>query len=215
MNALLKGNVLLNSCKPYVRNLGIRNYVNFPSKLPKRVQKKLFDKNGLFHSGALILTTTLGSTVITLCDNDKDILSKIKDVVSGEGDINEQVDALAKMMGSQIQGAVDSGIPTQLSYGFVCGYCSGFALKKVGKVGAVVFGLGFISIQSLSYAGYIKVDHERIKNHVENIMDLNNDGKVDKEDADQAMGKVMEVLTYNLPGGSGFGVGFIGGLRSG
>eukprot|EP00560_Eucampia_antarctica_P008396 CAMPEP_0197825954 /NCGR_PEP_ID=MMETSP1437-20131217/2979_1 /TAXON_ID=49252 ORGANISM="Eucampia antarctica, Strain CCMP1452" /NCGR_SAMPLE_ID=MMETSP1437 /ASSEMBLY_ACC=CAM_ASM_001096 /LENGTH=122 /DNA_ID=CAMNT_0043426183 /DNA_START=393 /DNA_END=761 /DNA_ORIENTATION=+ len=122
---------------------------------------------------------------------------------------------MAREMGAKIQGAVDSGIPTQLSYGFVCGYCSGFALKKVGKVGAVVFGLGFMSLQSLSYAGYIKVDHDRIKNHVETILDLNNDGKVDKEDADQAMGKVMEVLNYNLPAGGGFGAGFIGGIRSG
>jgi hypothetical protein len=41
---------------------------------------------------------------------------------------------------TQVQGAVDSGIPTQLSYGFISGYCSGIALKKIGRGAAVVFG---------------------------------------------------------------------------
>ena len=40
----------------------------------------------------------------------------------------------------KIQNAYDTGIPSQLSYGFVCGYCSGYALKVVGKGAAVVFG---------------------------------------------------------------------------
>lgn len=215
MNALTKGSVVMNSCKPYGRYSNIRRHVDFSIKYSCRAPKNLLHKNGLLHSGAVILTTTLGSTVITLCDDDKDIFSKIKDAIKQDGDINNEVDALFRILGSKIQEAVDSGIPTKLSYGFVCGYCSGFAFKKIGKVGAIVFGLGFMSLQSLSYAGYIKVDHERIKNKVESIMDLNDDGKVDKEDADQAMEKVFEVLNYNLPAGSGFGAGFIGGLRSG
>jgi len=40
----------------------------------------------------------------------------------------------------QLQGAFDSGVPTQLSYGFVSGYCSGMALKKIGKIAAGMFG---------------------------------------------------------------------------
>mmetsp|Transcript_21379 Transcript_21379/g.20535 ORF Transcript_21379/g.20535 Transcript_21379/m.20535 type:complete len:213 (-) Transcript_21379:293-931(-) len=212
MNALVKGRFL---SKLQLINSGRIQCRKLSSQFSNNVPKKILSKNGLLHSGGFVLTSTFGSTVVTLCDDDKDIISKIKDVVSGEGDFNEHVDKMAREMGAKIQGAVDSGIPTQLSYGFVCGYCSGFALKKVGKVGAVVFGLGFMSLQSLSYAGYIKVDHDRIKNHVETILDLNNDGKVDKEDADQAMGKVMEVLNYNLPAGGGFGAGFIGGIRSG
>jgi hypothetical protein len=49
-------------------------------------------------------------------------------------------DQFAAQAGSHIQGAVDSGIPTQLSYGFVCGYCSGYAAKKVGKAAAGILG---------------------------------------------------------------------------
>jgi uncharacterized membrane protein (Fun14 family) len=48
-----------------------------------------------------------------------------------------------------VQGAVDSGVPTQLSYGFLSGYCSGIALKKIGRGAAVVFGT-FIFIALLS-----------------------------------------------------------------
>jgi uncharacterized membrane protein (Fun14 family) len=44
------------------------------------------------------------------------------------------------LLSFQVQVAYDTGIPSQLSYGFVCGYCSGYALKAVGKGAAVVFG---------------------------------------------------------------------------
>mmetsp|Transcript_18666 Transcript_18666/g.24492 ORF Transcript_18666/g.24492 Transcript_18666/m.24492 type:complete len:91 (+) Transcript_18666:318-590(+) len=87
--------------------------------------------------------------------------------------------------------------------------------KKVGRAAAVVIGVGFMGLQTLSYSGYIQVDHATIKKDVENFMDLNKDGKVDEEDGKEAMNKLMEVFEYNLPSGSGFGVGFLGGLRSG
>ena len=48
--------------------------------------------------------------------------------------------SLLKNIHLKIQNAYDTGIPSQLSYGFVCGYCSGYALKVVGKGAAVVFG---------------------------------------------------------------------------
>jgi len=41
---------------------------------------------------------------------------------------------------TQVQSAVDSGIPTQLSYGFISGYCSGLAMKKAGKAAAGMIG---------------------------------------------------------------------------
>lgn len=53
---------------------------------------------------------------------------------------NQFWDSLAATAGGKMQSAVDSGIPTQLSYGFVSGYCSGMALKKVGRLAAGVFG---------------------------------------------------------------------------
>ncbi len=46
-------------------------------------------------------------------------------------------------------------------------------------------------------------------------MDLNKDGKVDGADANAALGDVQRVLEHGLPSGSGFALGFVGGLRSG
>jgi len=79
---------------------------------------------------------------------------------------------------------------------------------------SVVFGLGFITLQTLSYSGYIQVDHEKLKEGIENILDLNEDGIVDGKDAELAKNKIMKVLGYNMPAGGGFGAGFLGGIRS-
>lgn len=71
-----------------------------------------------------------------------------------------------------------------------------------------------MSLQTMAYYGYIQIDHTRIQEDFERAMDLNKDGKVDKDDAEIAYNKVMEVLQYSLPAGSGFGGGFIAGVRS-
>ena len=115
----------------------------------------------------------------------------------------------------QVQVAFDTGVPTQISYGFVCGYTSGYALKKVGKAASIILGLGFIAIQSLAYSGYIQIDHDALKLEMTKVLDINNDGKVDQEDAKQIVHKIKEVVQYNMPAGGGFGAGFYGGLRSG
>jgi uncharacterized membrane protein (Fun14 family) len=72
-----------------------------------------------------------------------------------------------------------------------------------------------MTLQTLSYNGYIKVDHVRIREDVEKIMDLNKDGEVDSNDAAVAYKKVLSVLQYQMPSGAGFATGFVGGLRSG
>merc|ERR1712071_695522 len=107
---------------------------------------------------------------------------------------------------------IDSGMPGKLSYGLICGFTSGFALKKVGRAGAVVAGLGFVAIQTLNYSGYVNVNFEKMNADFNQMMDVNNDGNVDEKDAKQISDKVMEVLSYNIPAGSGFGAGFIMGV---
>lgn len=71
-----------------------------------------------------------------------------------------------------------------------------------------------MSLQTLSYYGYVKVDHVAIKKDFENYLDFNSDGKIDKEDGKIAKNKVLEVLQYNMPAGGGFVAGFVGGLRN-
>jgi len=116
---------------------------------------------------------------------------------------------------NKVREVVETGVPSELSYGFVCGYCSGLALKKLGRAAATTLGFGFAALQVLSYKGYVEVDHALMKKKMEDMMDLNKDGKVDGADLDEVKNKAMDVLSYNLPAGSGFGVGFVGGFRSG
>lgn len=74
--------------------------------------------------------------------------------------------------------------------------------------------MGFVTIQTLSYKGYLQVDHVKIQKQVEGLLDLNEDGKVDVADGKIAFDQTMQVLQYNMPSGTGFAAGFIGGLRS-
>lgn len=76
-------------------------------------------------------------------------------------------------------------------------------------------GLGFCALQTLSYYGYVQIDQSRLQKDVENLMDLNKDGVVDGKDANIVLGDVQKVLEHGLPSGSGFALGFVGGLRSG
>jgi uncharacterized membrane protein (Fun14 family) len=76
-------------------------------------------------------------------------------------------------------------------------------------------GLGFITLQTLSFYGYVKVDHNQLQHDFNDLLDLNKDGKVDTEDGKLIYNKVVKVLEFNLPAGGGFAAGFVGGLRSG
>ena len=51
----------------------------------------------------------------------------------------------------------------QLSFGSVMGYCSGMAVKKIGKAIGFVIGVGFIGLQTASHFGYIDVDWGKVK----------------------------------------------------
>jgi hypothetical protein len=84
--------------------------------------------------------SSMTTPVVALCE-EKSFMDKIvaKDR-SGNIDWNASMDHVAAEAGKSVQGAIDSGYPTQLSYGFVMGYCSGYALKKAGKVAAVILG---------------------------------------------------------------------------
>jgi uncharacterized membrane protein (Fun14 family) len=179
-----------------------------------------------------VLSVTFGAvssgTAIAFCDDgkgkgrggDNDIMKKLKSMIptsDGEGgfDANSIMDKVATEVGSKVAEAVETGVPTQLSYGFMSGFCSGYALKKVGKVAAIVLGGGFMALQTLSYSGYVEVDHGKLKKDIEGMMDLNKDGKIDREDLNKASDDIMEVLSFGLPAGAGFSAGFLFGLKQG
>lgn len=183
-------------------------------------RRTIVASKGINVSLMLGLSSAASGTVVTLCEsNDEGVMDKLQNMITkdkeGSIDWNGTLDKLASEVGNQAQSVIETGVPTQVSYGFLSGFCAGYALKKAGRAAAVVVGMGFMAMQTLSYSGYIKVDHAQMKKDVENLMDLNKDGKVNKEDGQQALDKLMEVFQYNLPSGGGFGVGFLGGLRSG
>ena len=64
-----------------------------------------------------------------------------------------------------VESALEKATPflTNVTFGGMMGYCSGYALKKIGKALAVVVGVTFIALQTAVYSGYIDVDWVKIK----------------------------------------------------
>ncbi|TYZ69327.1 hypothetical protein PybrP1_006449 [[Pythium] brassicae (nom. inval.)] len=120
-----------------------------------------------------------------------------------------------KDLQKQLTDFFESGKGGQLSWGFAMGACSGFALKKVSKVGALALGALFILMQCASYSGYIDVDYQKLERDVLNFLDINKDGQFDAKDVDTVYKQVMKVLEFSLPAGSGFAVGFLDALDDG
>jgi uncharacterized membrane protein (Fun14 family) len=140
--------------------------------------------------------------------------------------INEMnIDDYASVIGSQLSIALSSGIPANLSYGFVAGYASGYALKKIGRVAAIVLGTAFLGMQTLAASGYVTVDHDKIQHRLEDLMDRNKDGKVNASDLKDVVDSAKKVAGFGIieegsevglgASAAGFGTGFYGGLRSG
>ena len=72
-----------------------------------------------------------------------------------------------------VEKAIDLAKPVlaQMSFGAVMGYCSGTAMKKIGK--AVAFGVGviFIGLQAAASKGYITIDWANINKQIKSSMD--------------------------------------------
>eukprot|EP00593_Proboscia_inermis_P011100 CAMPEP_0171302934 /NCGR_PEP_ID=MMETSP0816-20121228/12413_1 /TAXON_ID=420281 /ORGANISM="Proboscia inermis, Strain CCAP1064/1" /LENGTH=228 /DNA_ID=CAMNT_0011781809 /DNA_START=12 /DNA_END=698 /DNA_ORIENTATION=+ len=161
---------------------------------------------------------TSGSVNIAQCEeNNDDIMTKIQNKVSGaiSSDVwTVYADQIASEIGGKLNDAINTGIPVKISYGFASGFCSGYALKKVGRAGSFVLGVGFCGLQGLAYAGYIHVDFDKMNKDFSKALDMNEDGVVDELDIRKGYGKIMDVLEFNVPAGSGFGAGFLMGLRT-
>mmetsp|Transcript_64587 Transcript_64587/g.151353 ORF Transcript_64587/g.151353 Transcript_64587/m.151353 type:complete len:172 (-) Transcript_64587:116-631(-) len=103
-----------------------------------------------------------------------------------------------------------------ISLGSLMGFCSGFALKKVGRVAAGLFGALFVLEQALAYQGYITVNWEKAEKDLITVLDLNKDGKFDVKDLNDGYLQCLKVLQNNTAGLSGgFAGGFLLGARYG
>lgn len=116
-----------------------------------------------------------------------------------------------------VETAIDALRPVLANVGFgaVMGYCSGYALKQVGKAVAFVVGVSFIGLQAAASTGYIRVDWAKVRDDVAKRMDANGDGTFDAEDAKRWWRSFRSVMTSQLPGAGGFSFGFLYGVRAG
>jgi uncharacterized membrane protein (Fun14 family) len=64
-----------------------------------------------------------------------------------------------------VESALEKATPflTNVTFGGMMGYTTGYAMKKIGKAVAFLVGITFIALQTGVYAGYIDVDWLKIK----------------------------------------------------
>lgn len=92
------------------------------------------------------------------------------------------------------------------------GFCSGYAVKEVGKIAAVTIGTLFVLIQFASRKGYVNVNWEKVQKDMVAAVDPDKDGKITKKDVRIWYNRLMDVLKENLPSSAGFAGGFALGI---
>lgn len=95
----------------------------------------------------------------------------------------------------------------QLGFGLVAGFVAGFALKKLGRLAALVVGLLFLALQLLAWSGYVTIQWGRLQADVEPMLQASS--------LSEAWRSLLTVMTYNLPFAAAFVPGFVTGLRRG
>ena len=103
-----------------------------------------------------------------------------------------------------------------VSFGSLMGFCSGYALKKIGRMGATTAGVVFLSLTAAQRADYVSVNWKKIEADTMGNLDLNNDGKVDASDVQVAIRQLASYASDKnsaLTAGS-FTAGLLLGLRN-
>ena len=75
-------------------------------------------------------------------------------------------------------------VVSRLGIGFVAGYSSGYFIKKATNTIMFFAGGTILTMQTLSYFGYIKINYDKIRNDFNRFFDLNNDGFANNKDLD-------------------------------
>ncbi len=96
---------------------------------------------------------------------------------------------------------------TSIGFGGVAGLVVGYAAKKVTKFVALVLGLVFILVQVLAYKGFISVHWDAVQSSAEQVW-------TDPQGTTLA-DHAWQILSANLPFGSGFVGGFLLGFKLG
>ncbi|HEX7040523.1 MAG TPA: FUN14 domain-containing protein [Trueperaceae bacterium] len=95
----------------------------------------------------------------------------------------------------------------QIGFGAVAGFVAGYAVKKVGKVVALVVGLLFIAVQLLAWSGFVSVNWDVVQRRVDPLLS--------GESLQGTWRGLIALLTFNVPFAAAFVPAFIIGLRRG
>ncbi len=91
-------------------------------------------------------------------------------------------------------------IAGEIGIGGIGGFLTGWALKKVAKIVAVIIGLAFLGLQYLAYRGIISIDYTALQTWVRDLLG-------------QTSG--IQTLISDFIVHAPFGAAFIGGLYLG
>jgi len=95
----------------------------------------------------------------------------------------------------------------QIGFGLVAGFVAGYALKKLGKLVALVVGVLFVALQLLAWSGYVTIQWGRLQQDVEPLLEASS--------LNEGWRTLLTVMTHNLPFAAAFVPGFVIGLRRG
>ncbi|MEX2541935.1 MAG: FUN14 domain-containing protein [Trueperaceae bacterium] len=95
----------------------------------------------------------------------------------------------------------------QLTFGAVAGFVVGYALKKVGKLVALAFGILFVAIQALAFYGLITVNWGEVRGRFDPLLE--------PRSLDRAWRSLVAMLTYNITFAAAFVPALIIGLKRG
>jgi uncharacterized membrane protein (Fun14 family) len=104
-------------------------------------------------------------------------------------------------------GLLDSLLPILpgLSLGAILGFCAGYAIKRLGKMTALIVGLLFLALQIMAWQGLLTIHWPRIQALAEPWL---------QQGGQQLGGWALTVLQTNLPFGGAFVAALLVGLRT-
>lgn len=107
----------------------------------------------------------------------------------------------------------------EVGIGLIAGFSSGYAVKKIGRTAAFMFGLGFVAIQVARHYGVLKDEHmpdwHAVDREIRRALDTDGDGRVTKKDLRELGRRAVAMLSANVPSTGAFAVAFFLGLRYG
>jgi uncharacterized membrane protein (Fun14 family) len=107
---------------------------------------------------------------------------------------------------------VDETLPwlplaSQLGVGGLAGFSVGYALKKVGKLFALLLGALFMVMQWLAFEGLVTVHWGELEARLNPLLE--------SESISEAWRRLLSVFTHNLPFAGAFVPGMLVGVRKG